>query len=327
MSFFLLVFLCQIADWRITGTDIFRGFTRDRVAHAGTKGWFLLDSHEQRILHYNMDGRFVAQIARQGAGPGEIEQANKLIYFEDHLFAVAQSRVWVFSSDGLFLHKLTSSQSRDFEKIRGGWLGLPNPFSIAETNEILVFDDAFKPVATLCQWEEIIAQTRRRHLAQLPAKQDRASYALSPDRDRLYLRRPGHETIEVWDPVNQLLVFEIRLGISLALEENLSRYKAAMERKGREIGLYAWLPELRCVPDGSLYFFTAPHVGPPLAFDANGHSQVPRFTLDELDRLIAIDEGFAFVADQDIKTDEFSLLRVPRDEVRAFLAKEMATDR
>jgi len=238
MSFFLF-FLCQLSDWQIEGTDMYRGFTRDRVVQAESNGWFLLDSHEQRILHYDVKGRFVAQIARKGAGPGEIEQANKIIYFEDRLFAVAQSRIWVFSNEGRFLHKLTLSLSRDLEKIRDGWLGFPSPFSTAETNEILVFDDTLETVATLCQWEEHIPRTRLRNRNQLPAKQDRASYVLSPDRDRLYLRRPGHEKIEVWDPVDRVLLFEIRLGIVLALEENLARYKAAMENKGRKIGLYA----------------------------------------------------------------------------------------
>jgi len=64
-----------------------------------------------------------------------------------------------------------------------------------------------------------------------------------------------------------------------------------------------------------LYFFSAPHVAPPLAFDVDGRSKEPRFSIDELEKLIAFDETVAYIADQDVRTGEFSLVRVARDEV------------
>ncbi|MDJ0837135.1 MAG: hypothetical protein QNK37_11505 [Acidobacteriota bacterium] len=317
MGIFLILLLGS--SWKLTGTDIYRGFTSERVVNAGKNGWFLLDSQEQRILHYDISGKYLKQVSKRGEGPGEINQANKIQFFDNHLYAIAQSRVWVFNSSGMFIRKMLTPKSLDLEKIPGGWLGLPSPLSILESNEIIFLNEGLEPISQLCRWDEIIEKTPRRRRTQLPLKRDRACIAISPDRERLYLRRPGKSFIEVWDLLKRTRVSEMSLGVTLSLKDNLALHREAIEKKGLSIGIYSWLPELRCVPNGDIYFFSIPHASPPIAFDPNGRSLVPKYTLEDLDRLIDYEGGFFFVADRMPESGAYFLSRIPEGNLVDYL--------
>lgn len=168
---------------------------------------YIADSGNHRIVVFDLQGRFVRTIGKEGQGPGEFNTPTGLYVTEDSHLAVADyrnNRIQIFDPQGKFLRNINTKEIRVADLlIVDGLYYTVSSFGASGFNIIMGSDAETQPlVFVLDEKGEVVSEIT---ITDFPEKQPfvralkhRVNLSLSPDR-RLFLPSTAMNLIQVFD--------------------------------------------------------------------------------------------------------------------------------
>jgi len=334
------------------GTEIYKYLIPSRVCISDSGDVFILDLDEKSILHYANDGTALPRIGRQGSGPGEFRYPVQIDWYEDALYVMDMKMVHEFDGEGSFIRKLDlPDRMFRLDKVFNGWVGLAGLFQISpdETTKLLWFSDNLEQQETLAEWP---GESERNPGAKPilasgvqyfnPAK-EYTRMVLNHARDTVVVRLSGTSHLYGIDLKTKKQIFDIEVpGEKIPFDEEagqrrFERFEKAMKVRGTRFKVEPDFPEffplikaIKVSPFDQLVVFKwfsgelEPEDIPQfqqdylLWYNFKGES-VARVDVDfKLSRVIKATDTHVYLTCY-LETEEWSVARVPRADVAAFL--------
>ncbi|MDJ0841372.1 MAG: 6-bladed beta-propeller [Acidobacteriota bacterium] len=304
--------------WEIRDTDIYKPLNTSQVAYAPTYGWYLLDVADQKILFFDLDGKFKKKIASSGQGPGHLNKVQYIFAENGKLYAVSLYRILIFNFKGEFINQIKRTDfSYWLVKIPKGWVSYPHPLDMRIDQEILIFDNELENRHTLTTWKQRVIRKE----GSLPYRTDIFCFAVDYRRNMLYLRKPDSNSIEVWNLRTRTNDSVISIGIKLNPDMHFKELISHARKNGTGIKSNSWYPDMKLDPDGLLYFFPIRSKDKALVFDSLGNQHPVKYKRKILDRILLVTRDSLFISWRDDVNGDIGLRRCSPDVILATIGE------
>ena len=305
-----LIVLGNDLPWRINDTEIYKPLEQGQVTQSPEYGWFLLDTAGQRILNYDGSGAFVRVVAKAGQGPSELNQVQYIAVDDGFLYAVSLYRIKVFKATGAFVKQIKRSDYHYWlEKVPGGWLAYPHPLDMRSDQELVLFDNQLAHPHILTKWVQRVIKKS----GSLPYRPDIFCFVLDSARERVFLRKPGTDVVELWDLNSRKLQKTLGLGVHLDPDARFQVILAEAKKNGTGLKMNTWYPDMKMGPAGSLYFYPIRSKSNAIVFDPQGQPSVSRHPRSTLERILRVQEERIYFSWIDQDAESFGVRRAPHD--------------
>jgi hypothetical protein len=230
--------------------------------------FYVVDSGNNRIVVFDLDGKFIRIIGKEGQGPGEFSQPTGAWVFEDSRLAIADyrnNRIQIFNASGGFLRNIVAKDNRiaDLIVVDDLFYTVPS-FGTSGFNISMGSDAKTQPlVVALDQGgnsvKEFLVHDFPETQPFVRALKHRVNLALSPD-GKLYLPHANMNLIQVFDlEANKLTQFDRKLPFK-PLVPQLQSQKSGENAGQKVVQMIAKLDMVSQAsqfgPDGFLYILT-----------------------------------------------------------------------
>ncbi len=125
LYFALLYLLSSPEPWHFPETEIWHYLSNIQVVVTEAGDVFMLDSKDARLLHFNTKGQRFKDAAVKGSGPGELNHANRMEYFDGSIIVYDLRKIHLFSPTGSFIETLDRpGLLLSCKRVKVGWVGL-----------------------------------------------------------------------------------------------------------------------------------------------------------------------------------------------------------
>lgn len=209
MFLFCLLLMTQPKVSSISIDAIYKPLSASKVGMSSTGHWYVLDSTNKQVLHFDPHGQALPPIAREGNGPGELKLPGGISIFGDALWVTDYYQgTQVFGLDGKFLYSRKINHPFALpEPIANGWVyevsdaqkGITELFwanpDLEDEKSLLAFD---------VPDQEMFFQLGQGSLkVTFRPGQELPTWHLDPSREKLFVFIPGSGELVVVDLLTQ----------------------------------------------------------------------------------------------------------------------------
>lgn len=335
------------AQWVIEDTGVFQPLASDEI-HVNGHGVYILNFADARILHYDLAGNRLSAFGSKGKGPGEFTYPTHFFVDEGGIYVAdaLTSALSFFDHQGAFVDRV-SLPSRQLELIRvkDGWLyGIWEVEDERKDTALYHADDRFTSIRQVMVIKHPgNSPGLRVEMDERGVKADYSPISTAPimrvsqdGRTAFLAEGPGF-TIHVIDAVEGKLRQTLTRPEKPVpfdsdwADERFEEIRERMPATERNISFSKLYPDrfpivrdMRITPDQNLlvdrWVGRPDHRNHPISINQNGEDSAADLSWAEIERLVAIHEGYAYVTTYNDKREEAGLAKVKGTDLKAFIA-------
>ncbi len=328
---FVLMLICWAqGDIVLEKTGVYNPLTCKTAARRDDGAFFIFDRFDHDIWLFDPKVGSKRKIARKGPGPGELERTNRLRFFDNELYVFSADHIQIFDSEGVYLERIRLPPGLTVQKTSTGWVGLKQRMG-GTRQDLNYYNNDLTKAQLIVSWEEERARLRLLKPGE-PIKlfvfPELGNFIVSGDGERLYVRLPHRSSIEVFatrekEQVDSIVLekrFPFDEARGQAVVDKLQARLSNSQVKGVYPEFFPYTNGFHWDPRG--YFMAAQWQGKQLRllrFDSEG-KPMPHadLTVEQLERVIAVERGWFFVSYQDPDTEEMGIRKIRQDQASVF---------
>lgn len=278
---------------------------RQQVAITDDFTFFLLDTKGKRIRVYNPSSTYHSTISGPGNGPSEMQNPFLIYAKEDKVYVIDGLNVRVFNKAG-FVKSFRSPMGSVNPVYQGFvWYEWDINKQPGEKNQLLfAADDDIKKSFPLFEWAVPIGENtptpiqigEKRNKVKPVLSSDVSLLQVSNDRDVVFFRAIGQSKVNIFNMTDNHRQREINLD-----PEQIGRLQVD-------------------ALDNLWVYCKGKNIPKILVFDRDGKRTVSPFTRKSVGRVVAVDQGYAYILTFDQGVEEAGISRCKLEEVEAFIA-------
>lgn len=329
---FVLILILAAPDF-VTNTGIYHELGPKYAVVTPDEWTFVLDRFEQNLWLHQPNQEPV-RVARKGMGPGELDRANKIFWFDGHLYVECAIKFQIFDAQGKHLKELNRPPgSKHMFRMATGWIGFH--WSLTRTQSTLThYSEDLKEKTVIKKWDEPHrAGTKRGEngLLSINPSPDTSLFAGQTGAENFYYRLQEEDQVRVYNVVRKTHLPPIELNAKRYPfnvtwgEAQLDKFRGQLKGKTLRSDFPDFFPVVAALffdVHGNLVYRKETGKKPLQYFSiqTNGDAQEYSYVQESYDRIVAFQNDTYYVSYQ-TDSDEFALAKVPRDEIEAFMAK------